>query len=324
MLCVKGLNVWFPSLDGLVQPLHDIDFSLMPGEIRGVVGESGSGKSVLASSLLGLLEEPAIVRMDDFTFAGQNVLNAQGDMLADQLRQQTALISQDPLSSLDPRLTVRDHFLETFQAHDEGQEEVTTADEKIRPLLEQVGLGGDDSILLSYPAQLTAGVAQRLCIAIALAANPKLLIADEATTNLDVSVEAQIVDLLRALSRQREMSMIFITHDFSILKELTDTTAVFYCGRLVEEGPTSALLAEPYHPYTRALVDSALIPFDDGSRLKPVKVLPGHIPSLTDLPPGCPLGPRCSLAGPACSHMPGISRKGQRLWRCHAQPESHP
>ncbi len=316
LLDVRGLNVSFPTLDGESKPVNDVVFRLKQGGIHGLIGESGSGKSVLAAAVLGLLPEHSYVNVDFFQWKGRSLINADGSLQVDEIRKHAALIFQDPIQSLDPLKTIGAQLYEHIQAK---HPKITAQQlkERSHALLDDVGLPHDESLLKAFPHQLTEGTAQRVAIANAIAMEPQLLIADEATTNLDMMLERQMLNLLQTIHRRLDTTMLIITHDFGLLKKLTDITYVMYCGHLVEEGPTNEIIEHPYHPYTRALVNSSQRSFDKSYRLQEVPTLPGTIPALTQLPPGCPLGPRCHRAGRPCSQMPTYTVEGERSYRCH-------
>lgn len=322
LLDIRGLNVSFPTLDGESKPVNDVTFKLRNGGIHGLIGESGSGKSVLAAAILGLLPERARVSVDFFQWESRSMLNADGQIAVNDIRQQAALIFQDPIQSLDPLIPVGEQLLEHIRARCPKASKHFLR-ERRAALLHDVGLPHDESILGAYPRQLTAGTAQRICIANAIATEPRLLIADEATTNLDMLLERQMLSLLQSIHRKFGTTMLIITHDFGLLKKLTDVTYVMYCGHLIEEGPTEAIIHKPYHPYTRALVNSSHTSFDPRCRLQEVPVLRGTIPALSQLPLGCPLGPRCDRAGRPCSQMPAYTVEGVRTYRCHFPIEYH-
>ncbi len=316
LLQLENLSVKFQTSQGTINAVSDVSFSIKAGEIRGIIGESGSGKSVLSLALLGLLDERARVQYDYFSFNNESLSELTQAQRIKELRQNIAIIFQDPAESLNPTLTLQSQLWETIALHNEGASKDFIKEEMVK-LLADVGLSAHESLLPLYPHQLSDGVNQRIMIALALACSPQLLIADEATTNLDMTIQAQILALITGLSRDRKMAVIMITHDFSILAEATQTTSVMYCGYMLETGKTSDLLTTPKHPYTQSLVNS--VP-QLGASIKShahLYALPGSIPPAHQIPVGCPLGPRCPKAGKPCVKLPPIKRNGDHLYRCH-------
>ncbi len=312
LLQIEDLSVSFPSLYGEICAVSNSSLSLKPGEIRGIIGESGSGKSVLAQALLGLLDPSATINFDFYSFDDTIVTKSDYDVI----RQGASIIFQDPSTSLNPSKTIGNQLWETLYLHHKDASRDFLKQESLK-LLHDVGLSTPESLLRTYPHQFAAGVNQRIMIALAIACSPKLLVADEATTNLDMTIQSQILDLLSKLSREREMAVIAITHDFAILAETTDTTSVMYCGYILETGPTRDLLTHPRHPYTKALVSS--IP-----QIGPLRksrshlyALKGNVPPAHKVPVGCPLGPRCPRAGKICVQLPKYQNEENRHYRCH-------
>jgi len=316
LIQIENLYVTFDSPQGKINAVSNVSFSIKPGEIRGVVGESGSGKSVLSLALLGLLDERAHVHFDYFSFNEEALSELPKAARLKILRENISIIFQNPADSLNPSFTIHSQLKETIELHNENSSKDFINSEIIR-LLNDVGLSSHQSILPLYPHQLSDGVSQRVIIAMALACSPKLLIADEATTNLDMTIQAQILDLLINLSKERNIAVIMITHDFSLLADATHTTSVMYCGYMLETGETRNLLTNPKHPYTQSLVNS--VPF-----LNPTVVshshlyaLPGNIPPAHKVPVGCPLGPRCPKSGKPCVELPNMVWEEEHSYRCH-------
>ncbi len=316
LLQIENLSVKFQSTQGTIDAVSNVSFAVKPGEIRGIIGESGSGKSVLSLALLGLLDEKAQVQYDYFSFNNESLSELSQHQRIKKLRKNISIIFQDPSESLNPTLTLKSQLRETIALHNDGAGSDFITEESAR-LLSDVGLSAHESLLPLYPHQLSDGVNQRIMIALALACSPKLLIADEATTNLDMTIQAQILQLLTGLSRDRNMAVVMITHDFAILAEATQSTSVMYCGYLLETGKTEELLRSPKHPYTQSLVNS--VP-QLGTVVKShshLYALPGSIPPADQIPVGCPLGPRCPRAGKPCVKLPPVQGDDEHKFRCH-------
>ena len=308
LLRIDELSVQFGTPRGLVRAVDGVSLEVRAGETLAVVGESGSGKSVTGLAVMRLLERTsARIAGGRIGFCGKD--GAPRDLLAlpevamRRVRgREIAMIFQDPLSSLNPVFTIGDQIVETLRRHQRLSR--AAAGERAAELLAQVGIAGARSRLSDYPHQLSGGMRQRVVIAIALACDPLLLIADEPTTALDVTIQAQIVDLLKRLQRERRMGMIFITHDLGLVEEVADRVAVMYAGQIVETGPADQLLGRPRHPYTQALLDCnphrALSRLAEGARpdLLPI---PGAPPDPVRPPPGCRFHPRCRLGIEACT-----------------------
>ncbi|XDZ66386.1 ABC transporter ATP-binding protein [Alphaproteobacteria bacterium LSUCC0684] len=292
LLEIERLRVVFPTRRAVLTALDDVSFTLERGEILGFVGESGAGKSITGAAIMGLIEPPG--RIDG------GVIRLKGKPVAEHgtsLRgRQIGMIFQDPLTSLNPLRRVGDQLIETILHH----LDVTTAEARQRALagFQEVGIAADR--FDAYPHEFSGGMRQRIVIALALAAEPDLIIADEPTTALDVSVQAQVLDLLRDICRKRGASVILITHDMGVIAQTTDRVAVLYAGRLVEIGPTADVMREPRHPYTKGLIAST--PALDGVDADTVlSQIPGSMPPLNALPSGCRFHPRCSACLPQCS-----------------------
>lgn len=297
LLTAEGVKKYFPVRGGVfggrvgvVRAVDGVTFSLRRGETLGLVGESGCGKSTLGRTLNGL-EKPTSGRV---TFEGRDIARAAGKDLH-ALRRDIQMIFQDPYSSLNPRMTVGEIVREPLLVHRVG----TKAEqlETVRELLEVVGLTGD--LLGRYPHEFSGGQRQRVGLARALALEPKLVIADEPVSALDVSVQSQVLNLMVRLQRERQLTYLFISHDLSVVEYVSDTIAIMYLGRIVEIGPSKAVFERPVHPYTRALIQA--IPEPDPAKQRAALPLEGEAPSPMSPPAGCPFHPRCPFAIPACS-----------------------
>ena len=288
ILDVRGLKTYFDTEDGVVKAVDGVDFSVRRGEIFGLVGESGCGKSVTALSILRLIDTPGETVAGSVTFDGESLLDLPEDDMNKLRGSRMSIIFQQPVSSLNPVFTVGDQVAEVLRLHEGlGKEEAWI---KAVDLLERVGIPDAESRAKAYPHELSGGQAQRVMIAIALALKPRLLIADEPTTALDVTIQAQILDLLRDLSRRWNTAVILITHDLGVIAEMVDHVAVMYAGRIVESASTRELFKSPKHPYTAGLMDSIPVLGQVKDRLD---VIPGSVPNLINLPPGCRFAPRC-------------------------------
>jgi oligopeptide/dipeptide ABC transporter ATP-binding protein len=302
LLDVQHLNTEFRSDDGVVRPSVDISFTIDAGETVGVVGESGSGKSVTAKALLRLVRPASAVRSGRVLLDGRDIL-AMGEPEVAALRgREIAMIFQDPMSSLNPLLSIGEQVGRVWLRHRReieagGRAAAHDAREAALAILRAVRIPDPEQRLSQYPHQLSGGMRQRVMIAMALVARPKLVIADEPTTALDVTVEAQVIELLADLKRQFGMAVLFISHNLPLIAEIADRIIVMYAGRIVESGPTDAVFGRPQHPYTGALLRSIPSGTKVSSALDPIR---GEPPVLTELPPGCPFQARCDHAGEGC------------------------
>lgn len=297
VLEIKNLRTTFDTHDGLVQAVNGISYTLHEGETIGIVGESGCGKSVSMLSVLRLLDEPpASINADGINFFDMNLLDFSREEMQNVRGSQIAMIFQDPMTSLNPVLTIGFQLKEPLKIHLGFSEE--EANERAAELLHLVGIPEADSRLDDYPHQFSGGMRQRAMIAMALACNPPLLIADEPTTALDVTIQAQIVDLVKRLRDQFGMALIWITHDLGVVAGLADRVIVMYAGYIVEDAPVDELYNNPRMPYTIALMRS--LPSIDGHRAQQLEVIDGLPPDLIDLPPGCPFAARCAFVKDKC------------------------
>ena len=295
LLEVTDLRTHFHTRNGVVRAVDGVSFSLEKGETLGLVGESGSGKSVTCQSLLRLVPQPPARLAGRALFAGTDLLSCPARELRAIRGRRIGMIFQDPMTSLNPYLRISDQLIEPLLIH----EKLSRRDALARGLamLEAVGINDAAARLHHYPHEFSGGMRQRVMIAMALIARPELLIADEPTTALDVTVQAQILDLIRRLQRELGMAVIFITHDLGVVAGLCDRVQVMYAGRIVESATTTDLFARPQHPYTRALQRSIPALQPKGAELF---TIPGLPPDLSRLPPGCPFAPRCEFAVEKC------------------------
>jgi len=316
LLSVRDLQLAFQTEEGRTTALRGVSFDVHAGKILGVVGESGSGKSVTSLSVMRLLPSPpAEILGGSIRFDGRELLSLrEGEMRALRGRD-IAMIFQEPMSSLNPVHRVGAQIAEAILAHEKVSK--GEAHERAVALLEKVGIPDPRERARAYPHELSGGMRQRVMIAIALACGPRLLIADEPTTALDVTIQAQILDLLRALRAELGMSIVLITHDLGVVAELADEIAVMYAGRVVEHAPVDELFARPRHPYTRGLLESLPSYHDNLSRAR-LPTIPGVVPDLRSLPPGCAFEPRCPRAEAICREVdPEETVRGRVRFRCH-------
>jgi oligopeptide/dipeptide ABC transporter ATP-binding protein len=288
LLDVRGLKTYFYTEDGVVKAVDGVDFFVRRGETVGLVGESGCGKSVTSLSILRLVAQPGRVVDGDITFDGQNLLELPESEMINIRGNRISMIFQQPQTSLNPVFRVGDQIAEVLNLHrDLGKK---AANDRAVELLRMVGIPDAKRRAQAYPHELSGGMAQRVMIAMALACVPELLIADEPTTALDVTIQAQILDLMRGLKEKMDTAIILITHDLGIVAEMVSRVAVMYAGRIVEETDVNTLFDDPKHPYTQGLIGS--IPVLGVVKDK-LEVIPGSVPNLINMPPGCRFAPRC-------------------------------
>ncbi len=288
LLEVGGLRTWFFTADGVVKAVDGVDLIVNRGEIVGLVGESGSGKSVTALSVLRLVDEPGRIVDGSITFDGQDLGAASNEEMRALRGSRIGMIFQQPISSLNPSYRVGFQIAEVYEAHERMKR--SEGWKRAEAMMAKVGIPDAQQRSRAFPHQISGGQAQRVMIAMALAANPALLIADEPTTALDVTIQAQILDLIRDLQADLGMAVVLITHDLGIVAELCDRVAVMYAGQIVEETDTRTLFREPKHPYTQGLIGSVPV---IGQRRHRLEVIPGRVPNLVDLPVGCRFAARC-------------------------------
>lgn len=298
VLSVKGLKVSFSTDDGTVNAVNDLSFEIEAGETLGIVGESGSGKSVTQLALMGLLPSPpATIMAEEAKFEGRDLLNMPAEELRKLRGHRMAMIFQDPMTSLNPLLTLGTQLLEVLETHTS----LNLEERKVRAidLLDRVGIPDAASRLKQYPHQLSGGMRQRVMIAMALLCDPALLIADEPTTALDVTIQAQILELMTSLQRDFGTATVLITHDLGVVAGMSHRILVMYAGQVMEEAPTQVLFDSPAHPYTIGLLRS--LPRLDEEERAPLVPIQGQPPDLSNPPPGCPFAPRCPFAIAKCS-----------------------
>jgi len=297
LLEVKHLRVEFPTRRGTLVALEDVNFDIAPGEILGVVGESGAGKSLTGSSIIGLLEPPGRIAAGEIRLEGERIDNLPPDRMRAIRGRRIGAIFQDPLTSLNPLYTIGRQLVETIQTH----LPLNASDARARAiaLLKETGIPAAEARFDQYPHQFSGGMRQRVVIALALAAEPKLIVADEPTTALDVSIQAQIIALLKRTARQHGAAVMLVTHDMGVIAEASDRVAVMYAGRIAEIGPVQQVIHQPAHPYTVGLMGS--IPSMESSRERLLQI-DGAMPRLNAIPPGCAFNPRCPKVFERCRH----------------------
>jgi peptide/nickel transport system ATP-binding protein len=295
LLEVRNLRVEFPTRRGTLVAVDDVSFSIQPGEVLGVVGESGAGKSMTGAAVIGLLEPPGRIAAGEVKLNGLRIDNLPYDEMRKIRGREIGAIFQDPLTSLNPLYTVGQQLVETITTHlhmSRGKARARAID-----LLASTGIPAPDRRIDHYPHQFSGGMRQRVVIALALAAEPKLVIADEPTTALDVSIQAQIIALLKKLCRDHGTAVLLVTHDMGVIAETADRVAVMYAGRIAEIGPVGDVIHRPRHPYTVGLMGSIPTFTGDGDRLAQIE---GSMPRLTEIPVGCAFHPRCAHAFDRC------------------------
>jgi peptide/nickel transport system ATP-binding protein len=313
VLAVEGLKVHFFTRAGVVKAVDGVSFSVGRGEVLGLVGESGSGKTVTGLSILGLVDPPGRIVEGSIRFQGEELVGRSEEQLRAVRGRKAAMIFQDPMMTLNPVLRVDTQMIEAITAHEKVSQAAARA--RARDALTTVGIASPEERLNAYPHQFSGGMRQRVAIAIALLHRPALLIADEPTTALDVTIQSQILAEVQTLAANTGTALIWVTHDLAVIAGLADRIAVMYAGRIVEQGAVDAVLSAPLHPYTRGLIGSVPSHAQRGAALTQI---PGMAPSLANLPPGCAFAPRCARADEICATMPELEEKvpGQaaRCW----------
>jgi peptide/nickel transport system ATP-binding protein len=318
LLEVRNLRVEFPTRRGTLVALNDVSFSIAPGEILGVVGESGAGKSMTGAAIIGLLEPPGRIAGGEIRLAGRRIDNLGRDAMRRVRGRQIGAIFQDPLTTLNPLYTVGRQLTETMQTH----LDLSAAEARKRAVgwLEMVGIPAAAQRVDSYPHEFSGGMRQRVVIALALCAEPELIIADEPTTALDVSVQAQIIALLKRLGREHGTAIMLVTHDMGVIAETADRVAVMYAGRIAEIGPVRDVVQNPLHPYAKGLMGA--IPSLEGDSERLVQI-PGSMPRLSAIPPGCPFNPRCPYVFDRCRvDRPEPIQHSEHRVACHLYDQS--
>jgi peptide/nickel transport system ATP-binding protein len=295
LLQVKNLVVEFPSRHGTLRAIDGISFEIAPGEILGVVGESGAGKSLTGASIIGLLEPPGRIAGGEIFLQGQRIDNLNNDQMRSIRGRKIGAIFQDPLTSLNPLYSVGKQLIETIQAHLPLSHE--QARQRAIELLQDTGISAATERIDHFPHQFSGGMRQRVVIALALAAEPQLIVADDPTTALDVSIQAQIISLLKSICKKHGAAVMLITHDMGVIAETCDRVAVMYAGRIVEIGPVHQVINHPEHPYTAGLMASIPDIEVDRERLNQID---GAMPRLNAIPPGCAFNPRCPQVQARC------------------------
>lgn len=314
LLEVSGLKTHFHTRAGIVKAVDGVDFTLNEGEVLGLVGESGSGKSVASFSILGLIDPPGRIVGGSIKFRGQELVGASQDDMRRLRGRDIAMVFQDPMMTLTPVLKIETQMVETILAHEKVSAKAARA--RAVDVLGRVGISEPETRIKAYPHQFSGGMRQRVAIAIALLNNPALILADEPTTALDVTIQGQIIAEMQTLVAETGTAMVWVSHDLAVVETIADTVAVMYAGRIVEHGPAARVIGAPAHPYTEGLLNSIPSRTTPGQRLNQI---PGMAPSVLHLPPGCPFAPRCNYAAPACETPPPVRGVGNGHWtRCVA------
>jgi peptide/nickel transport system ATP-binding protein len=302
MLVVRDLRISFRTEHGTVRAIDGVSFDVGESEILGVVGESGSGKTISLMAVMGLINDPNVKIEGSIKLRGRELLGLAPREMRKLRGQEIAMIFQDPMTAMTPVYTIGWQIAEQIRAHEKIGQKAALA--RAVDLLAEVNIPDPKDAIDRYPHQLSGGMRQRAVIAMALSCNPALLIADEPTTALDVTVQAQILDLIRKLRRDHKSAIVFITHDMGVIAEMADRVMVMYSGRIVERGTKPEILLEPRHPYTKALLDS--IPPLEGEKPRRLRSIPGSPPSLFNIPKGCSFAPRCPSRFDRCAEKPTL------------------
>ena len=319
LLEVKNLETEFKIKRGLVKAVNGVSFEIEKGEILAVVGESGSGKSVTSLSIMGLIEKPGRISNGEILFNGQELTRMSKKEMQAIRGDKISMIFQEPMTSLNPVYRIKDQIVESILTHTKMTKK--EAEDHAVEMLRLVGIPDPERRAEDYPHQMSGGMRQRVMIAMALACNPELLIADEPTTALDVTIQAQILDLINSIREKLNMSVLLITHDLGVVAETADKVVVMYCGRVVEKGTVEEIFTDPRHPYTKGLLES--IPRMDKD-VKPLYMIKGIVPDPTNLPKGCPFADRCDRCMDKCREaMPKLveNEKGRAV-RCFLENDA--
>ncbi len=314
VLAVENLSTHFFTRDGVVKAVDGISFEVMPGEVLGLVGESGSGKSITGFSIMGLIDPPGRIVSGSIRLNGEELVGLDDRAMRRFRGRSLAMVFQDPMMTLNPVLRIDTQMMEAVQAHEAVSDKAARA--RSAEVLAMVGIPSPEERLSAYPHQFSGGMRQRVAIAIALIHRPALIIADEPTTALDVTIQSQILAEMQRLCAESGTALVWITHDLAVVAGLADRVAVMYAGRIAEQGKVDDVLDRPIHPYTHGLIGSVPGARMHGARLAQI---PGSTPSLGRLPPGCAFAPRCPRADAACAeHAPSIAAAPDgRAYRCH-------
>jgi peptide/nickel transport system ATP-binding protein len=319
VLSVRDLKVEFPTRRGTLTAIDGVSFDIAPGEVLGVVGESGAGKSITGTAVIGLIEPPGRIASGEVWLRGARIDNLSPEAIRKVRGKRIGMVFQDPLTSLNPLYRIGDQLTETITTHTSLSN--AQARDKALSLLNEVGIPAPEMRIDAYPHQFSGGMRQRVVLALALAAEPELVIADEPTTALDVSVQAQIIALLKRLCRQHGAAVMLITHDMGVIAETADRVAVMYAGRIAEIGPVRDVIKQPLHPYTTGLMGS--IPSLTGEHDRLTQI-PGSMPRLTAIPSGCAFHPRCPRAFVPCAtfrpELQPAARSQVACWLYHPYP----
>jgi peptide/nickel transport system ATP-binding protein len=322
LLQVKNLRVEFNTRRGTLVAIDDVSFDIAPGEVLGVVGESGAGKSITGTAIIGLLEPPGRIAGGEILLEGSRIDNLPGEAMRKIRGRRIGAIFQDPLTSLNPLYTIGHQLVETIRTH--LPMNAAQARARAIELLGEVGIPAPERRIDNYPHQFSGGMRQRVVIALALCANPQLIIADEPTTALDVSIQAQIITLLKRLCRDNGTAVMLVTHDMGVIAETADRVAVMYAGRVVEIGPVQEVIHNPQHPYTAGLMGSIPAVGQETQRLAQIE---GSMPRLNAIPAGCAFNPRCPRVFDRCKvERPNLMPAGKSLAACwlHARETASP
>ena len=322
LLSVRNLRVEFNTRRGTLVAVDDVSFDIAPGEVLGVVGESGAGKSITGTAIIGLLEPPGRIAGGEIRLEGERIDNLPAEAMRQIRGRRIGAIFQDPLTALNPLYTIGHQIVETIQTHLPMNH--AEARRRAIELLGEVGIPAPERRIDHFPHQFSGGMRQRVVIALALCANPRLIIADEPTTALDVSIQAQIITLLKRLGREHGTAVMLVTHDMGVIAETADRVAVMYAGRMAEIGPVQAVIHDPQHPYTAGLMGSIPAVGGEVERLPQIE---GSMPRLDAIPPGCAFNPRCPGAFDRCrSERPDLMQARGTLAACwlHAPERKAP
>ena len=313
VLSVQGLRVEFATRRGVLRAIDDISFDIARGEVLGVVGESGAGKSVTGNAVIGLIDPPGRIAAGEIRLSGLRIDNLPAEELRKIRGKRIGMIFQDPLTSLNPLYTIGGQIIETIRTHSSLSE--SAARKRAIELLAEVGIPAPDKRIDSYPHEFSGGMRQRVVIAPAICADPELIIADEPTTALDVSVQAQIISLIRRLGRDHGTAVMLVTHDMGVIAETCDRVAVMYSGRIAEIGPVQDVIRNPLHPYAKGLMGAIPTLAIEAERLVQI---PGSMPRLSAIPPGCAFNPRCASVFDRCRvERPDPIACGNQRVACH-------